>query len=44
LIIPVDLLGFLCNYAAIYNLVEEFKGEFIPSNEKREKLGRILIT
>ncbi len=42
-IMPVDISGFPCDYDAIYELVEEFKGEFIPSNEKQEKLGRILI-
>lgn len=42
-IMPVDISGFPCDYDAIYKLVEEFKGEFIPSNEKQEKLGRILI-
>lgn len=42
-IMPVDISGFPCDYDAIYNLVEEFKGEFIPNNEKQEKLGRILI-
>jgi dTDP-4-amino-4,6-dideoxygalactose transaminase len=42
-IMPVDISGFPCDYDAIYKLVEEFKGEFIPKNEKQEKLGRILI-
>jgi len=42
-IMPVDISGFPCDYDEIYKLVEEFKGEFIPSNEKQKKLGRILI-
>jgi dTDP-4-amino-4,6-dideoxygalactose transaminase len=42
-IMPVDISGFPCDYDAIYRLVEEFKGEFIPANEKQAKLGRILI-
>lgn len=42
-IMPVDISGFPCDYDEINKLVEEFKGEFIPSNEKQEKLGRILI-
>jgi dTDP-4-amino-4,6-dideoxygalactose transaminase len=42
-IMPVDISGFPCDYDEIYKLVEEFKGEFIPSNEKQKNLGRILI-
>jgi dTDP-4-amino-4,6-dideoxygalactose transaminase len=42
-IMPVDISGFPCDYDSIYKLVEEFKGEFIPKNEKQKKLGRILI-
>ncbi|MFM7682919.1 MAG: DegT/DnrJ/EryC1/StrS family aminotransferase [Bacteroidota bacterium] len=42
-IMPVDISGFPCDYDALYKLAEEFKSEFIPNNEKQEKLGRILI-
>lgn len=42
-IIPVDIAGFPCDYDAIYALVERKKNRFQPSNEKQEKLGRILI-
>jgi len=42
-IMPVDISGFPCDYDAIYNLVNEFKSQFVPSNENQKKLGRILI-
>jgi dTDP-4-amino-4,6-dideoxygalactose transaminase len=42
-IMPVDISGFPCNYDAIYQLVEANRAIFQASNEKQEKLGRILI-
>ncbi len=44
-IIPVDLGGLPCDYAAIHQLIEspEIKALFKPANEKQEKLGRILV-
>lgn len=42
-IMPVDISGYPCDYDAIYALVEAKRTLFSPSNEKQEKLGRILI-
>jgi dTDP-4-amino-4,6-dideoxygalactose transaminase len=42
-IMPVDISGYPCDYDAIYQLVEANRTIFQASNEKQEKLGRILI-
>lgn len=42
-IIAVDLAGVVCNYEAIFNLVESKKELFKASNELQEKLGRIAV-
>ncbi|MEN9988317.1 MAG: hypothetical protein RLZZ585_1356 [Bacteroidota bacterium] len=42
-IMPVDIAGYPCDYDAIYQLVEANRSIFHASNEKQEKLGRILI-
>jgi dTDP-4-amino-4,6-dideoxygalactose transaminase len=42
-IMPVDISGYPCDYDAIYALVEAKRTLFSPSNEKQEKLGRILV-
>lgn len=42
-IIAVDLAGVICNYEAIFNLVESKKELFKPSNELQESLGRIAV-
>lgn len=42
-IMPVDISGYPCDYDAIYQLVEAQRAIFQASNEKQEKLGRILI-
>ncbi|MFM1946299.1 MAG: hypothetical protein RL207_582 [Bacteroidota bacterium] len=42
-IMPVDIAGYPCDYDAIYQLVEANHSIFHASNEKQEKLGRILI-
>ena len=42
-IMPVDISGYPCDYDAIYALVEANRTLFSPSNEKQEKLGRILV-
>ncbi len=44
-IIPVDIGGLPCDYDQIFDLVSkvEIKKSFTPSNEKQNKLGRILV-
>jgi dTDP-4-amino-4,6-dideoxygalactose transaminase len=42
-IMPVDISGYPCDYDAIYQLVEAHRSSFKASNEKQEKLGRILV-
>lgn len=42
-IMPVDLGGKMCNYEKIFDIVNEKKSIFKPSNEKQEKLGRIMV-
>lgn len=42
-IMPVDLAGYPCDYDAISQIVEANRAIFQASNEKQEKLGRILI-
>ena len=40
-IMPVDIAGLPCDYKQIYELIDEFKPIFTPSNEKQALLGRI---
>lgn len=42
-IIPVDLGGKLCDYDAIYKIVEDKRILFRPRNKIQETLGRIII-
>ena len=42
-IMPVDISGYPCDYDAIYALVEAKRTLFSPTNEKQDKLGRILV-
>ena len=42
-IMPVDISGYPCDYDAIYALVEAKRTLFSPTNEKQEKIGRILV-
>jgi len=42
-IIPVDLAGIMCDYKKIYEIVEEKKHLFLPSNSIQEALGRIVV-
>lgn len=42
-IIPVDLGGVICDYDRIYDIVNNKKDLFKPSNEIQEKMGRIAV-
>ena len=42
-IIPVDVMGWPCDYDEINNLVKSVSDLFIPTNEKQQKLGRIVV-
>ncbi|MDX1940151.1 MAG: DegT/DnrJ/EryC1/StrS family aminotransferase [Saprospiraceae bacterium] len=44
-ILPVDIGGWMCDYDAILELVNDpaVKSLFHPANERQEKLGRILV-
>ena len=42
-IMPVDIGGFPANYAALTQLAEERKNEFVAATEQQQTLGRILI-
>jgi dTDP-4-amino-4,6-dideoxygalactose transaminase len=42
-IMPVDIAGLPCDYNRIYELIDEFKPIFTPSNDKQALLGRILL-
>lgn len=42
-IMPVDIAGYPCDYDAISQIIEANRDIFQASNEKQEKLGRILI-
>ena len=42
-IIPVDLAGVVCDYDALFSLVNEKKGLFHASNSIQESFGRIII-
>jgi len=42
-IMPVDLGGLPCDYAALYELIEQKKDLFKAASPQQEKLGRILL-
>lgn len=42
-IVPVDLGGVVCDYDKIYEIVNEKKSLFNPSNEIQRKFGRIVV-
>ena len=42
-IIPVDIAGIVCNYDKIFEIVNNKKSLFKPSNEIQEKYGRIIV-
>lgn len=42
-IMPVDIAGFPCDYDRLYELVNEVKDQFQPTNDLQKQLGRILI-
>lgn len=42
-IIPVDLAGIMCDYDAIYQIVEDKKALFTPNNEIQEAFNRIIV-
>lgn len=44
-IIPVDLVGFPCDYAELFDMVNDrfVRQRFHPANDTQRKLGRILI-
>lgn len=42
-IIPVDLAGVICDYDKIYEIVNDKKSMFKPSNDIQKKIGRIIV-
>ena len=42
-IIPVDIAGILCDYDRIFEVVEDKKDLFTPSNELQEAFSRIIV-
>lgn len=42
-IIPVDIAGKMCNYEAIYKVIESKKGLFRANNEIQELFNRIIV-
>ena len=42
-IIPVDLGGVMCNYKKIFEVVENKKSIFKPSNDIQKKIGRVVV-
>lgn len=42
-IIPVDLAGKMCDYDAIYSVVEKKKHLFQASNELQAEIGRVIV-
>lgn len=43
-IVPVDLGGVVCDYERVYQIIEEKKHLFRPSNALQEKIGRIVVS
>lgn len=42
-IMPVDIGGLPCDYAALFKLIEDKRSIFEPKSPEQEKLGRILL-
>ena len=42
-ICPVDLGGIVCDFDRVYQIVEEKKALFHPSNEIQKRIGRIIV-
>lgn len=42
-IIPVDLAGIPCNYAQLYELVENKRNLFKPANKIQRAIGRVIV-
>lgn len=42
-VIPVDIGGVMCDYERIFNIAEEKKTFFNPSNDIQKKMGRIFV-
>ena len=42
-ICPVDLGGIVCDFDRVYQIVEEKKALFRPSNEIQKRIGRIIV-
>ncbi len=42
-IIPVDIAGVMCDYDKIFDIVEEKKVLFTPSNKLQEAFGRVVV-
>jgi dTDP-4-amino-4,6-dideoxygalactose transaminase len=42
-IVPVDLAGIVCDYDRVYEIVEQKKHLFQPSNALQAKIGRIVV-
>ena len=42
-IIPVDLAGVMCDYEAIYSVIQNKKTLFTPNSEMQKALGRIAV-
>ncbi|PEA14535.1 capsular biosynthesis protein [Bacillus thuringiensis] len=42
-IIPVDIAGKMCDYDAIYKIVESKKGMFRPNNEIQKLINRVIV-
>lgn len=43
-IVPVDLGGIVCDYEKVYEIIEQKKHLFCPSNALQEKIGRIVVS
>ena len=43
-IVPVDLGGVVCEYDKIYEIIEQKKYLFHPTNELQKRIGRIIIS
>lgn len=42
-IIPVDIAGRMCDYDAIYRVVESKKGQFAANNDLQQQFNRIIV-
>lgn len=42
-VVPVDVGGILCDYDRIFQIVEEKRGLFTPSNDLQKQLGRVAV-